>query len=111
MNKTKFKDMDVPAYTKERSNKAGGFAGYPDWGTEMIPNRIWKQKLIMTDYERGRSSVKIIFSDYVTKQYVGAMFISSFINASEFVEEGVILDGNWCIVKRGANYGLEFLGK
>ncbi len=109
----KFKEMEVPVFGPDiyRKDKIGSFMSYPDYGHKMVPNRIWNQKLKMSGYTRGRSSVKIEFSDESTGKYVGDMFVSSFINAAEFTTAGVVLDGWWCIVKRGANYGIEFLGE
>lgn len=74
-----------------------------------IDNYIFEATLSVGEVSRGRSSVKFSMHDE-TAEY--EMFAKGF---SEMVKTAVInkgkVTGKWCYVKRGANYGIEYLGE
>lgn len=76
--------------------------------TKWIDNHIFKKEMTVDHVTRGRSSAKFILIDEKGIKY--EMFLKGF---SEMIKKTTIkkgkVAGKWCYVKRGANYGIEFV--
>lgn len=98
------KDLKIPFDTD------GNMLDYPIGKINKVKNHIFYDMMRITNCIRGRSSVRIILINPNGKKY--SMFLSSFI---KMVKETDILEGQvegyWYFVKKGANYGLEYLKK
>lgn len=80
--------------------------------TEWKDNTPFKASMMIIDWERGRSAVRVIVQDIETGiKY--PMFMKDFFNMVvnlTIQNGGVIYGGNWIGVKRGANYGIKVEG-
>jgi len=70
-----------------------------------LPMEVFKASLKFINYEQGRSSFRLILEDVDTERRYSLMLnsLSEFITKSV---DGIVWDGEWIVVKRGANYGL-----
>jgi len=83
------------------------YTGYGD--TEWRDNGPFHATLLVEDYERGRSAVRIIMRD-CARNVTYPMFISDFVNmvADSKLNFGEV-GGTWVGCKKGSNYGLKLV--
>lgn len=75
----------------------------PDWRN----NKVFYTTLKFTGFSRGRSSAKLDFLDLTNGKTV-SFFMKEFSEAVPFMTRGYI-NGAFCFVKRGTNYGVKLL--
>lgn len=87
--------------------RTGNMLGYAGYGpVDWCPNEPFDATLRVTDWGRGRSSVKFMLTDDVTG-YVWEMFVKDFFEIVTTIGvNGAKVMGRWIVVKRGQNYGL-----
>lgn len=82
-----------------------------DWAnknTDLVDNFIFEDTLHYVDYSTGRSSVLFKFRSDKGDSY--GMFLSEFNKLLQDKKEVWNLEGKWTFVKRGANYGIQYIG-
>ena len=86
------------------------YVGY--YNQVMTPNFIFFDTLVFQGFSRGRSSVT---ADFINKE--GTMQSSMFVsNFSDIIHDYIKpdfknLSGYFCMCKKGANFGLKYLGE
>ena len=81
--------------------------GYKD--TKLIDNYVFKDTLCYISYDKGRSSITFKFNS-ITDKTEHYMFLSDMDNILQLNLNVKEVFGYWTFVKRGANYGIKFLG-
>lgn len=76
--------------------------------TVLVPNFEFRTVLEFSNYWKGRSSVQMLFKCPEGRQY--SMFISDFCETVPRLKEGK-LSGNFTFSKKGANYGVVWIGE
>lgn len=80
---------------------------YYDSGLNLVPNYEFDATLRYEDYYRGRSSVSFMLVDEANNRY--SVFLSDFTEMLPHMVGGVI-KGKFTFVKKGANYGIKYVG-
>jgi len=93
---------DEGGYWMQSSN--GTFEKYPIMWKD---NSVFYKKLACTGYGKGRSSVTFVFTDDEKITYY--MFLSDLYRCIRHLEKGT-LSGYFTFVKKGTNYGIQYLG-
>lgn len=106
MSKGKTGQYDIPFCN-------GDLLHYPEvYGSRVIewrPNYVFEDTLEYVGYARGRSAAYLKFrSKRNEKTY--SMFMTDFDNCAHSLIFGE-LEGKFTFIKRGQNYGLQFLGR
>lgn len=73
-----------------------------------IDNHIFEATLRVGEVSRGRSSVKFSMWDDDVEYEMFAKGFSEMVKTATIIKG--MVTGKWCYVKRGANYGIEYLG-
>ena len=81
------------------------YVGYGD--TEWRDNVPFSTEMLVIDYERGRSAVRVILQDAASGSKY-PMFISDFVDLAikGRISEGEV-NGTWVGCKKGQNYGIK----
>lgn len=90
-------------------DKHGNLLSYPDYDVDQWKdNYVFKSKMTLVTYGRGRSSVVFIFKDNNGFKY--PMFVSDFLDMTLAVtlDKGFV-EGSFTFVKKGSNYGLKYI--
>lgn len=92
-------------------DKDGNMLSYPYNVEEWREPYKFSTRLKYNGYSRGRSSAVILFKDWQGRSY--SMFMSDFDKMMQdgFDVDGKSVSGIFTFVKKGQNYGLQYLGR
>lgn len=88
----------------------GNAQKYPNSNSIWKDNYEFEDKMTLTDIVRGRSAANFVVTGKDKRRYI--MFMKDLFEACK---QGTVSKGNikgtFCFVKRGANYGITWVGK
>ena len=93
-------------------DKNGNWMQYPGYDATYVPVDPFYSAMYVDGMYSGRSAKGVILKDETGKKY--PMFIADLVKALQnpdmFMSMGT-MRGYWAATKRGANYGVKFVGR